>query len=166
MLCNKRTHHSEKHAQPQLQSSPARRNLRKPKNSNKDPAQPGEKKKRSSSSFRLLPKRRNTSDFCGLMYLIISDLLCSGSPMRQEGNTGKCTQSKNWGRSFELTSDRQQCHISNEFGVGVYEGRVGCSCYLEKPHSRPPTLENKMNGRPPQSKCKGQSGERIGVLVL
>lgn len=23
-----------------------------------------------------------------------------------------------------------------------------------------------MNGRPPQSKCKGQSGERIGVLVL
>ena len=33
MLCNKRTHHSEKHAQLQLQSSPARCNSRKPENS-------------------------------------------------------------------------------------------------------------------------------------
>nr|XP_054362219.1 UPF0538 protein C2orf76 homolog isoform X3 [Mirounga angustirostris] len=28
------------------------------------------------------------------------------------------------GRSFELTSDRQQCHVSNEFGVRVHERRV------------------------------------------
>ena len=28
------------------------------------------------------------------------------------------------GRSFELTSDRQQCHVSNESGVRVYEGRA------------------------------------------
>ena len=45
MLCNERTHHNEKHAQLQLQSSPACHSLRKPKSSNEDPAQPGEKKK-------------------------------------------------------------------------------------------------------------------------
>ena len=35
-----------------------------------------------------------------------------------------CLFCLSWGRSFALTSDGQQCHVSNEFGVRVHEGRV------------------------------------------